>query len=121
KLSRKSILNIIDLVKLILGKKVWASWEWKLPKAPRSKQRYFTQEELQKIINAAQGQNRVLFALLGGTGMRISEAAGLRVDDLDLANCVIHVRRGVVVPSCCGSTSRAARRVALFQRAMAPL
>jgi len=96
KLGRKSILNIIDLVKLILGKKVWASWEWKLPKAPRSKQRYFTQEELQKIINAAQGQNRVLFALLGGTGMRISEAAGLRVDDLDLANCVIHVRRGVV-------------------------
>jgi integrase len=96
KLSRKMILNIIGVVKLIVGKKVWASWDWKLPKSPRSRQRYFRQEELQKIINTAQGQNRVLFALLGGTGMRISEAAGLRVDDLDLANCVIHVRRGVV-------------------------
>jgi hypothetical protein len=50
KLSRKMILNIIGVVKLIVGKKVWASWDWKLPKSPRSRQRYFTQEELQKII-----------------------------------------------------------------------
>ena len=96
KLSRKSILNIIHIIKLVVGRKVWVSWEWKLPKAPRPRQRYFTQGEIQKIVNAAQGQNRVLFALLAGTGMRISEAAGLRVDDLDLANCVIYVRRGIV-------------------------
>jgi integrase len=96
KLSRKSILNIIDIIKLVLGRKVWATWDWKLPKAPRPRQRYFTQEEIQKIINAAQGQNRVLFALLAGTGMRISEAAGLRIDDLDFANCVIYVRRAIV-------------------------
>ena len=96
KLSRKSILEIIDLVKRIVGKKVWATWEWKLPKASRRQQRYFTQPEIQKIINAARGQYRVLFALLAGTGMRISEAAGLHVDDLDLTNYVIRVRRGVV-------------------------
>jgi Phage integrase, N-terminal SAM-like domain len=60
KLSRKSILEIIDLVKKIVGKKVWTTWEWKLPKAPRRQQRYFTQEEIQKIINAAHGQYRVL-------------------------------------------------------------
>jgi integrase len=96
KLSRKSIMNIIDYIKLIVGKKVWASWEWKLPKAPRTRQRYFTQDELQKIINAAEGQYRVLFALLAGTGIRISEAAGLRVDDLNLTNCVIYIRRGIV-------------------------
>jgi len=41
-------------------------------------------------------QYRVLFALLAGTGMRISEAAGLRVDDLDPTNCVIRIRRGIV-------------------------
>lgn len=96
KLSRKSILEIIDLLKRILGKKVWATWEWKLPKASRRQQRYFTQLEIQKIINASQAQYRVLFALLAGTGMRISEAAGLRVDDLELTNCVIRVRRGIV-------------------------
>lgn len=44
---------------------------------------------------AAEGQYRVLFALLAGTGMRIGEAAGLHVDDLDLANCVITVGRAV--------------------------
>jgi len=96
KLSRKSILEIIDLLKRVVGKKVWVTWEWRLPKAPRRKQRYFTQDEIQKIINAAQGQYRVLFAVLAATGMRISEAAGLYVDDLDLTNCVIRVRRGVV-------------------------
>jgi integrase len=96
KLSRKTILNIVGVVKLIIGRKVWASWDWKLPKAARARQRYFTQEELQKIINAAEGPYRVLFALLAGTGMRISKAAGLYVDDLDLTNCVIYVRRDVV-------------------------
>ena len=58
-------------------------------------QRYFTQEQLGKIIDAAPGQYGTLFALLAGTGMRIGEAAGLHVDDLDLDNCVISVRRGV--------------------------
>ncbi len=37
----------------------------------------------------------MLFALLAGTGMRIGEAAGLRVSDLDLINHVITVRRAV--------------------------
>jgi integrase len=95
-LSRKSIIEIIDLLKRIVGKKVWITWDWNVPKAPRRQQRYFTQDEIQRIINAAKGQCRVLFALLAGTGMRISEAAGLYVDDLDLTNCVIHVRRGLV-------------------------
>jgi len=50
---------------------------------------------LKQIINAAEGQDHALFALLAGTGMRIGEAAGLQVDDLDLDNCVICVRRAV--------------------------
>src|SRR3984957_10439069 len=53
------------------------------------------EEQLQRIIEAAEGQYRILFAVLAGTGMRIGEASGLHVDDLDLDNCVVHVRRGV--------------------------
>jgi integrase len=61
----------------------------------RPKQRYFTEEQLKGIIDSAQGQYRVLFALLAGTGMRIGEAAGLHVDDVDLEERVIRVRRGI--------------------------
>jgi integrase len=95
KLSRKTILNIVGVVKLILGKKVWMTWELDLGKPEDPQQRYFTEEQLHKIIAKTEGQHRVLFALLAGTGMRIGEAAGLHVDDLDLDNCVIYVRRAV--------------------------
>lgn len=95
KLSRKTILNIVGVIKLVLGKKVWMTWNLDLGKPQRPKQRYFTQEQLGKIIEACDGQDRILFALLAGTGMRIGEAAGLHVEDLDLTNDVIYVRRGV--------------------------
>jgi integrase len=72
KLSRKSMVNIVGVLKLVLGRRVWMSWEdLNLGKPPRSKQRYFTEEQLKRIIEAAPGQYRVLFALLAGTGMRI--------------------------------------------------
>ena len=96
KLSRKSILNIVGVLKLVLGRKVWMSWEeLNLGKLPRSKQRYFTEEQLKRIIEAAQGQYRVLFGVLAGTGMRIGEAAGLYVEDVDIQSQVVHVRRSI--------------------------
>ena len=76
-MSRKTILNIVGVVKLVLGKKVWMTWELDLGKPEDPQQRYFTEEQLRKIIEGAEGQYRVLFALLAGTGMRIGEASGL--------------------------------------------
>jgi integrase len=95
RLSRKTILNIVGVIKIVLGRKIWMAWELDLGKPNRPKQRYFTDEQLKLIIDAAPGQYRVLFSLLTGTGMRIGEAAGLHVDDIDLDNRVIYVRRGV--------------------------
>jgi len=95
RLSRESILNIVGVVKLIVGRRIWMAWELDLGKPRRPRQRYFTQEQLRQIIEAAPGQYRVLFALLAGTGMRIGEAAGLHMEDLDLDNGVIYVRRSV--------------------------
>src|ERR1700726_1483563 len=86
KLSRKTILNIVGALKLVLGRKRWMSWELDLGKPEEPQQRYFTEDQLRQIINAAEGQDRVLFALLAGTGMRIGEAAGLHLGDLDLDN-----------------------------------
>jgi integrase len=56
---------------------------------------YFTQEQLRQIIEAAPERYRVLFALLAATGLRVGEAAGLHLEDLDLDNGVIYVRRSV--------------------------
>lgn len=96
KLSRKTILNIVGVVKLVLGKKVWGTWDkLDLGKKVKPKQRYFKTDELQRIITAAEGQHRVLFALLAGTGIRIGEASGLHVEDVDFSNCVITIRRNV--------------------------
>jgi integrase len=94
-LSRKTVLNIVGVVKLVLGRKVWVAWDLNLGKPRRPRQRYFTEDELRRIIDAAPGQFRMLFLLLAGTGMRIGEAAGLYREDIDLENCVVHVRREV--------------------------
>jgi integrase len=95
RLSRKTVLNIVGVIKLVLGRKVWMSWEVDLGRPKRVRQRYFTQEQLRLIINAAPERYRVLFALLAATGLRIGEAAGLHLADLDLDSCVLCVRRSV--------------------------
>jgi hypothetical protein len=93
--SRKTVLNIVGLVKLVLGKKIWKTWELDLGKVQRQRQPYFTEEQFRRIIRAAPTRYRVLFTLLAGTGLRIGEAIALHVDDVDLDHGVIHVRRSV--------------------------
>lgn len=94
KVSSKSIRNVVEVLKQILGKKVWRDWpDLKFPEDPVREQRWFSQVEMLQIVNAATGQWRVLFALLGGSGLRAGEAFGLHVEDLDLAAGRIFVRR----------------------------
>ena len=56
RLSRKTILNIVGVLKLVLGRKVWMTWELDLGKPKRTRQPYFTQEQLRQIIEAAPEQ-----------------------------------------------------------------
>src|SRR5713226_2703546 len=64
--------------------------------AARKRSQYQTlNKQLKRIIEAAQGQYPVLFAVLAGTGMRIGEAAGLYVGDVDIQSQVVHVRRSI--------------------------
>jgi integrase len=94
-LSPKSIRNIVGVLKLIVGRKVWRDWTLRYPEIPIKEQRFFSPDEMRRIIEAAPGQWRVLFATLAGTGMRCGEAFGLHVDDLDLTNGRIYIRRSV--------------------------
>ena len=95
KLSPKSIRNIVSVLKLIVGPKIWRDWNLRYPEIPIREQRFFSPDEMRRIIEAAPGQWRVLFATLAGTGMRCGEAFGLHVDDLDLTNGRIYIRRSV--------------------------
>ena len=95
KLSPKSIRNIIGVLKLVLGGKVWREWKLSLPEAPVKEQRCFTPTEMLQIINAATGQWKPLFATLASTGLRAGEAFGLHVEDLDLSAGKIFVRRSI--------------------------
>lgn len=95
KLSPKSIRNIVGVLKLIVGPKIWREWNLRFPEDSMKEQRYFSPDEMRRVIDAAPGQWKVLFATLAGTGMRCGEAFGLHVEDLDLANGRIYIRRSV--------------------------
>jgi integrase len=95
KLSPKSVRNIVGVLKLIVGLKVWREWNLRYPEIPFKEQRFFIPEEMRRIVDAATGHWKVLFATLAGTGMRYGEASGLHVDDLDLTAGRINIRRSV--------------------------
>jgi integrase len=62
---------------------------------PNGEQRWFSQEEIGRIVGAAEGQYKVLFHLAGTSGLRFGELAGLHVEDIDLGRGVIRVQRSV--------------------------
>ena len=56
RLGLKSIRNIVGVLKLVLGKRVWREWSLSLPEIPLKEQRCFSRDEMLHIINAATGQ-----------------------------------------------------------------
>lgn len=70
-------------------------WYPTLPTVPEGEQRWFTQDEVGRIAEAARGQYKVLFHLAAYSGLRSGELAGLHVEDLDVQRGAICVRRSV--------------------------
>lgn len=52
-----------------------------------------TKEEANMIINLFEGQLNLVTKLLYGCGMRKNEALGLRLNDIDVGNKIIHIRQ----------------------------
>jgi integrase len=92
-LKPRSIKNVWKVLRLILGKKRVKDWTIRLPKNPKKEQRWFTVQEMDRIIDAAWGQYKFIFQLARATGMRSGELFGLRVEDLDLESAIVHIRR----------------------------
>ena len=94
-LSPKSIRNIVGVLRLIVGDKVWRQWKLSFPEVPIKEQRYLSADEMRQVVGFATGQSKALFATLAGTGLRCGEAFGLHIEDLDLLSAKICVRRSI--------------------------
>jgi integrase len=66
-----------------------------LPKVVRQARLFFTLDEIQCIIAAANGPLKSFYWLAAETGMRAGELCGLRIEDLDLERCVVNVKQSV--------------------------
>ena len=67
-------------------------------------------DEINTILSAAEGQVRLLFQFAFFTGMRISELIGLRWEDIDWKNQVVHVEETVVAKEAKGPKTEAGVR-----------
>ncbi len=96
-LSPKTVSNYVGLVKLIVASALDRNGEqlfprkWNhdfmdLPIIENQHQPTFTAETMSSIVQNADGQEQVLYALLAGTGLRVGEAFGLEVRHLS-SNC----------------------------------
>jgi integrase len=92
-LSPKSIGNYVGLVKLVVGSAVDKDGEelfprkWNhefidLPIVGKQRQPTFSSDTMTAIAEKAYGPERVLYALLAGSGLRIGEALGLEIKHL---------------------------------------
>jgi integrase len=63
------------------------------PAPPRRRDVHLSDEDVKAIIAAASGRYRALAVTLVGLGLRISEACGLLVSDVDFLRKTVHVRR----------------------------
>jgi integrase len=107
-LSPKTIVNYTQVVKLVVASAVDKEGEqvyprkWNhdfigLPIVDPGKQRRLsvTASELADILSGTCGRWAVLFALLAGTGLRIGEALGLKIEDLSDDCSLLTVRRSI--------------------------
>jgi integrase len=108
-LAPATIGGIVSTLKAILGKSA-QGWSLILPKAPDNEQRFFTADEMRRIMAAAKGAWKPLFATLSETALRCGECFGLHVDDLDFANRQLFVRRSIYKGKEVPVKSRAALR-----------
>jgi integrase len=104
KLSRKSLLNVASTLSAILN--TAKSWGYitegmslkKLSLPPRNvrpRRRFFTAQEVRRIVAAAPEPYSTIYLLAAMTGLRAGELFGLKVDDLDFDRRVIYVRRAM--------------------------
>ena len=88
-LSPKTVRVYCGYLRSVMGKKAFRDWEVKLPSIPEQEQFSFSPHQMVKIVSNSEGQERVIAITLVETGMRINEALGLQVEDIDFGGRTI--------------------------------
>ena len=103
KRTAKTIENVLLTLSSILSSA--RKWGYKvpevalsdlsLPRKVKAKPRYFSADEMARIVSSADEPLGTICFVLSSTGMRIGEVLALRVEDLDYQRELIHVRSSV--------------------------
>jgi len=102
RVSRKTVINVLStLGSMIATAKKWGYCcqpimmrELSLPTEELRKQtRFYSADEVRRMIAVAPQPYRTMFAIAAMTGLRVGEVVALQKDDLDFALRLIHVRR----------------------------
>src|SRR6516165_5140138 len=94
-LKPKTVSNVVKLLKSVLN---WSDvgtrdWRLRLPQIPEIEQRWFTAEEVERIIEATEGQYKVLFRLAYHSGCRCGELFVMRDEDCDYVTSTVTIIR----------------------------
>lgn len=107
-LSAQTINSYVTLVKLVVASAIdeqgepefprkWNSNYLDLPIIAMQRRPAFSLEAMSSIVQAASGQEKVLYAILAGTGLRIGEALGLEVKHISSDYRTLVVEQSVFV------------------------
>jgi integrase len=95
-LSPTTVKGIVTTLQLALGKRFdRGSISYPSIKDVEDDPRCYTAEEVKRIVEAAKGQDKVLFKLAAETGARAGELYALTVDDLLFEHNVIRINKSM--------------------------
>ena len=101
KVSAKTAKNLFATMQMLWkSARAWGyvattQFRFVSPKRYRVARRFFSLEEMQRILEAASGPVRKFYWLAVETGMRAGELCGLQVGDFDLGRGSVSIRRSV--------------------------
>jgi len=95
-LSPTTIKGIVTTLQLALGKRFGrGAISYPSKGEVEEDPRCYTAEEVQKIVEAAKGQDKILFRLAAETGARAGELYALTVDDLLFEHNVVRINKSM--------------------------
>ncbi len=92
--TQKTALNALAFLYNKYLQRPLGDLEFRYASKPAKIPTVLTQQEVKQILSQLQGKNRVIFELLYGSGLRISECLRIRVMDIDLEKFCLTVRSG---------------------------